>query len=131
MALSSERAEPSETSPLLEADTKKPLGASLGTLPNGTSVAAAAAGGSQGDGVEDEEAGETEEVVNPIFEGLPEVAARLHLLLPAVGVGVSRVKNCPPNQYILIGVLLRSSSVPLTKQSLSAAMARLAASSMP
>lgn len=39
-------------------------------------------------GVVDEEAGEVEEA-NPLFEGNPEMAAKMHLLLPAVGIGVS------------------------------------------
>ena len=63
-------------------------------LPTGTSLllpkdAVEAADGPPMVGAADEEAGEVEAPDNPIFEGLPEVAARLHILAPAVSIGVS------------------------------------------
>jgi hypothetical protein len=88
MAASYGHTEATETSPLLGTDdAKRSKDASLTKSTNGTVDTVAF--GSQNDGAEDEENGEAEEVVNPIFEGIPEVAARLHWLLPAVGIGVS------------------------------------------
>jgi hypothetical protein len=74
--------EPTETSPL--------LGDSSIPAPNGTiqEPPAKAANGMQTDGAQDEEAGEGDEPVNPLFEGLPDAAARLHILAPAVAIGV-------------------------------------------
>jgi hypothetical protein len=84
--------EPTETSPLLVASAPKSIEASLDAI-NGTRVS----GGdgtvkNQTDGNEAilrEETGEIEEPENPLFEGIPEVAARLNWLVPAIGIGVS------------------------------------------
>lgn len=92
MKASKEPTEPTETSPLLVKDASKPVDGSLGVLPdgpveNGNPVC------SSDSGVADEEVGETEDADNPVFNGLPEVAARLHWLLPAVGIGVCSIFN--------------------------------------
>ena len=90
MTLSNGHTEPTETSPLLGKDVSAGIGASSILAPNGTiqESPAKAANGVQTDGARDEEAGEGEEPVNPLFEGLPEAAARLHILAPAVAIGV-------------------------------------------
>src|SRR5277367_6673172 len=92
MALSSGHAEPTETSPLLRKDASAGIGASSIPAPNSTiqETPVKAANSVQTDGARDEEAGEGEEPVNPLFEGLPDAAARLHILVPAVAIGVSR-----------------------------------------
>lgn len=71
--------EPTETSPLLRKDVgaSKPLDASLGGL----------ADAPIGNG--HVEAGAVGEEENPMFDGLPEVMARMHWILPAIGFGVS------------------------------------------
>ncbi len=91
MTISNEHVEPTETSPLLGKDVSTSLENTSNPLPNGTSQAlpAGLADGPQRDGAEDEETGEVEEPENQLFEGLPEVAARLHILVPAVAIGVS------------------------------------------
>jgi hypothetical protein len=90
MALSNGHAEPTETSPLLGKDVSAGIGASSIPAPNGTiqESPAKAVNSVQTDGAQDEEAGEGEEPVNPLFEGLPDAAARLHILAPAVAIGV-------------------------------------------
>jgi hypothetical protein len=90
MALSDGHAEPTETSPLLGKGVSAEIGASSIPAPNGTiqESPAKATNGLQTDGAQDEEAGEGEEPVNPLFEGLPDAVARLHILAPAVGIGV-------------------------------------------
>lgn len=75
--------EPTETSPLLRKDVSaaKVLDGSLGALADAPIE----------NGVLNRhgEAGVVEEVENPMFDGLPEVMARMHWILPAVGLGVS------------------------------------------
>jgi len=90
MADSNGHAAPTETSPLLSKDVSAGIGASSILTPNGTvQESPAKVNGVQTDAAQDEEAGEGEEPVNPLFEGLPEAAARLHILAPAVAIGVS------------------------------------------
>jgi hypothetical protein len=90
MALSNGQAEPTETSPLLGKGVSAGIGASSIPAPNGTiqQPPAKAANSVLTDGARDEEAGEGEEPVNPLFEGLPDAVARLHILAPAVAIGV-------------------------------------------
>jgi hypothetical protein len=94
--------EPTETSPLLVADVPKSIEASLDAI-NGTKA-------SGGDGTAKhqtdrngailrEDAGEVEDAGNPLFEGLPEVAARLNWLVPAVGIGVSIIIQDPDDKF--------------------------------
>jgi hypothetical protein len=88
--------EPTETSPLL-ASASASTSAVITTSPNGVineSSAKPINGAAQTDGSADEEAGGSEEPDNPIFEGMPEVAARLHILTPAVAIGV-----CSKSRY--------------------------------
>src|ERR1700722_15439168 len=82
---------PTETSPLLSKDISTSSENSPDPLPDGTSQTSSTrlANGAQTDGAGDDETGEIEESGNPIFEGLPEVVARLHILVPAVAIGVS------------------------------------------
>jgi len=126
MALSDGDAEPTETSPLLGKDVSAGIGASSIPVPNGTiqESPAKAANGLQADGAWDEEAGEEEEPVNPLFEGIPDAVARLHILAPAVGIGVRG------SSITLVGELadeLHRSSWPLQiKQSLYQHMGKLA-----
>ena len=92
--------EPSETSPLLAKDISTPASASASTdTPfNGTVKGSVpeTINGAPIDGVTDEEAvGEAEEPHNPMFEGMPEVAARLHILAPAVAIGVGGTSRLP------------------------------------
>lgn len=91
MSDSNGHAAPSETSPLLSKDLAARTEASSIPTLNGTlqESPAKAANGVQTDGAQDEEAGEGDEPVNPLFEGLPDAAARLHILAPAVAIGVS------------------------------------------
>lgn len=72
-----------ETSPLLKKNlgASKPLDSSLGALPD----APIENGALNGNG----EAGAVEETENPMFEGLPEVMAKMHWIMPAIAVGVS------------------------------------------
>lgn len=85
--------EPTETSPLLAKDVAIPVSASTSTdiSPHGIlkDPPAESINGAPTDGGPDEEAaGDAGEPHNPIFEGMPEVAARLHILAPAVAIGV-------------------------------------------
>lgn len=91
MAVSNEAALATETSPLLGKDVAAVTGASSFASPNGTiqESPAKVINGAPTDRVQDEEAGEEEEPVNPLHEGLPDVAEKLHILAPAVGIGVS------------------------------------------
>ena len=90
MALSNGHPEPTEASPLLGKDVSARIGASSIPAPNSTiqESPVKAANGVQTDGGQHEEAGEGEEPVNPLFDGLPNAAARLHILAPAVAIGV-------------------------------------------
>lgn len=83
--------EPTEESPLLGKDPSTAASASSIALPNDTirESPAKTANGPQTEDAQAEEVGEGEEPVNPMFEGLPEVAAQLHILIPAVAIGVS------------------------------------------
>jgi hypothetical protein len=83
---------PSESSPLLSKGISGGIEASSIPAPNSTTqvLPNKAANGVQTNGAQDEEAGEGDEPVNPLYEGLPEAAARLHILAPAVAIGVSR-----------------------------------------
>ena len=89
MVASNGHAGPTETSPLLSKDTVVSIDTTANGSPNGVIEVRKVIDGAQTDGAADEEAGEAEELDNPIFEGLPEVAARLHILAPAVAIGVS------------------------------------------
>lgn len=100
MAISKANSEdgPSETSPLLTGSSSGKTQASstnktLGLFPNGTAeeVTGPANGGATAGG--DEEAGEPEEVANALFEGLPEMAKKLPMLLPALGIGVRLIPD--------------------------------------
>jgi len=90
MSVSNGHADPTETSPLLGKDISAGIGASSTPASNGTiqEPPAKAANDAETDGARDEEAGEGEEPANPLFEGLPDAAARLHILTPAVAIGV-------------------------------------------
>jgi hypothetical protein len=91
MAVSNGQAKPTETSPLLAKDTSSSTTSSSATPPNGTSDASDASasnGSAHPNESGDEETGDPEEPHNPIFVGLPDVAARLHILAPAVAIGV-------------------------------------------
>lgn len=83
--------EPTETSPLIGKDVSTTIENVSNPLPTDSSQALPSrlADGPQRDGAEDEETGEVEEPENQLFEGLPEVAARLHILAPAVAIGAS------------------------------------------
>ena len=89
-AVASVPKEPTERSPLLGNGTSKSWKEVSEPFPNGI-LEAGAAGDSNTkiDRARDEEAGEGEEENNPPFDGLPEVAAQLHWLVPAIGIGVS------------------------------------------
>jgi hypothetical protein len=90
MTASNEAAQPTETSPLLGKDVTTAIGASSIPSANGTiqDSPAKVANGAATDGARDEEAGE--EPVNPLHEGLPDVAEKLKILAPAVAIGVSK-----------------------------------------
>jgi hypothetical protein len=85
-------AHPTETSPLLGKDVSAVIGTSSIAHSNGTvqESPTKVANGAPTDGAQDEEAGEGEEPVNPLHEGLPDVAEKLRILTPAVAIGVSR-----------------------------------------
>lgn len=76
---------PSETSPLLANDYGKTSDGKLTVVPNEPIEEPVGDDGSIGD----EEAPEMGQAPNPLMEGLPEVAAKMHILLPAIGIGVS------------------------------------------
>lgn len=83
MAVLDDNTQPTERSPLLAKDSTKPVSdGSLGALPNGP-VENGAMNGDIG-GAEAQVVDED----NPLLKGMPEMAARLHWLLPAVGIGV-------------------------------------------
>ncbi|KFZ01292.1 hypothetical protein V500_00807, partial [Pseudogymnoascus sp. VKM F-4518 (FW-2643)] len=77
-------AAPSETSPLLANDYGKKSDERLTIVPNEPIEEPVGDDGRIGD----EEAPEMGQVPNPLMEGLPEVAAKMHILLPAIGIGV-------------------------------------------
>lgn len=86
MALTDGHVEATEASPLLGNDVpKSAVNGSSSALPNGSTehgtVASTATSA-------DEEAGAAT-VDNPLLDGMPDVAAQLKWLLPAVGIGVS------------------------------------------
>ena len=78
-------AAPSETSPLLANDYGKTSDGKLTVVPNEPIEEPVGDDGRIGD----EEAPEMGQAPNPLMEGLPEVAAKMHILLPAIGIGVS------------------------------------------
>jgi hypothetical protein len=78
-------AAPSETSPLLANDYRKTSDGKLTIVPNEPIEEPVDDDGR----IRDEEAPEMGQAPNPLMEGLPEVAAKMHILLPAVGIGVS------------------------------------------
>lgn len=78
-------ASPSETSPLLAKAYGKTRDGGLTIVPNEPIEEPVGDDGRIGD----EEAPEMGQAPNPLMEGLPEVAAKMYILLPAVGIGVS------------------------------------------
>ncbi|KFY92421.1 hypothetical protein V498_04979 [Pseudogymnoascus sp. VKM F-4517 (FW-2822)] len=77
-------AAPSETSPLLANAYGKTSDGKLTIVPNEPIEEQVGDDGRIGD----EEAPEMGQAPNPLMEGLPEVAEKMHVLLPAIGVGV-------------------------------------------
>ncbi|KAL5354707.1 hypothetical protein ACLOAV_000796 [Pseudogymnoascus australis] len=77
-------AAPSETSPLLANAYGKTSDGKLTIVPNEPIEEQVGDDGRIGD----EEAPEMGQAPNPLMEGLPEVAEKMHILLPAIGVGV-------------------------------------------
>ncbi|OBT90249.1 hypothetical protein VE02_01296 [Pseudogymnoascus sp. 03VT05] len=77
-------ASPSETSPLLANAYGKTRDGNLTIVPNEPIEEPVGDDGRIGD----EEAPEMGQAPNPLMEGLPEVAAKMYILLPAVGIGV-------------------------------------------
>lgn len=75
----------SETSPLLANAYGKTGDGKLTIVPNEPIEEPVGGDGRIGD----EEAPEMGQAPNPLMEGLPEVAAKMYILLPAIGVGVS------------------------------------------
>jgi hypothetical protein len=84
-------AAPSETSPLLANDYGKISNGKLTIVSNEPIDEPAS---SEDGRIGDEEAPEMGQAPNPLMEGLPEVAAKMHILLPAVGIGVSMLMFC-------------------------------------
>jgi hypothetical protein len=83
------QANTSETSPLLANGDGKSNNGTLTIIPSDP-IEEIVPSSSNGNGkIEDEEAA-VDQVANPLMEGLPEVAAKMHMLLPAVGIGVCR-----------------------------------------
>lgn len=80
------RPAPSETSPLLAHDYVSTSNGTLKVVPNEPIEEPV---GCDDGRIGDEEAPEMGQAPNPLMEGLPEVAAKMHILLPAVGIGVS------------------------------------------
>lgn len=78
-------ASPSETSPLLANADGKANNGKLAIASNEPIEEPVSDNGR----IVDEEAPEMGQAPNPLMEGLPEVAAKMHILLPAVGIGVS------------------------------------------
>lgn len=87
--------EPSERTSLLSKDAIKPIEPSLseGGNANGNGYGgigdSSKSGGSIVDEEVDAENGEVEQTENPMFEGNSEMARKMHLLFPAVAIGVS------------------------------------------
>lgn len=78
--------EATETSPLLgKVATNSSVCCTPSDIPNGSIEDGTVAGTGT---IADEEAGASS-VDNPLLEGMPDVAAQLKWLLPAVGIGVS------------------------------------------
>lgn len=112
---------PSETSPLLANADGKTSDGRLTIVPNEPVQEPAGSNGRIGD----EEAPEMGQAPNPLMEGLPEVAAKMHILLPAVGVGVSvriLLSRCYKSNQVY-----RSSSLHWTRPSSSLHTPKLAA----
>lgn len=89
-------ASPSETSPLLANAYGKTRDGGLTIVPNEPIEEPVGDDGRIGD----EEAPEMGQAPNPLMEGLPEVAAKMYILLPAVGIGVS-IRMIPSRCYSL------------------------------
>jgi hypothetical protein len=89
--------EPSERTTLLSKDAIKPIDSSLSDSINPEGNANGNGYGGTGDApksgvadsIMDEENGEVGEAVNPLFEGNDFMAKKMHLLFPAVAIGVS------------------------------------------
>lgn len=85
---------PSERTSLLSKDAINPSEPSLRQDGNANGnghggVGDSSKGGGNDDSVIDEENGEIEGAANPLFEGNAEMAKKMHLLFPAVAIGVS------------------------------------------
>ncbi|KAH8658662.1 putative MFS multidrug transporter [Tricladium varicosporioides] len=80
-------AEPDERTSLLNKAALKPGDSSLSRTITADNASDVNGNGIKKGDVVDEEAGEVEEE-NPLFEGNPEMAAKMHLLMPAVGIGI-------------------------------------------
>jgi len=88
----------SETSPLLANGDGKSNNGTLTVIPSDP-IEEIVPCTSNGNGkIEDEEAA-ADQVANPLMEGLPEVAAKMHMLLPAVGIGVCRDVSYSKSSY--------------------------------
>jgi hypothetical protein len=87
--------EPSESTTLLGKDAIKPIDPSLSEDGNANGNGyggigdSSKSGGSIVDEEVDAEHGEVEQADNPLFEGNAEMAKKMHLLFPAVAIGVS------------------------------------------
>lgn len=87
MPPSNGNAEPNERTSLLSKDIPKPIEPSLGdSITPETSVNGN--GSTLKNDDRDEEEGQVDEGENPMFEGNPKVATKMHLLFPAVSIGV-------------------------------------------
>jgi hypothetical protein len=88
--------EPTETSPLLAKDVATPASASAPTdISSHGVIKDSTTAPINGAPTDEEAAGDADEPHNPIFEGMPEVAARLHILTPAVAIGVRSKSRFP------------------------------------
>jgi hypothetical protein len=94
------QADASETSPLLANGEGKSNNGTLTVIPSDPiEEIVPSTSNRNGDGkIEDEEAA-ADQVANPLMEGLPEVAAKMHMLLPAVGIGVCKQVSCSKSSY--------------------------------
>jgi len=85
MADSNGNANPTETTSLLCKDAPRPVDPQL--CESNGNLAGSRVFADPAKNV-DEEVGEVEEPENPLFTGQPEAAQRMHLLFPAVAIGV-------------------------------------------
>jgi hypothetical protein len=85
---------PNETTSLLDQrDSQSDSSSIINDTPTATTTPSSLSNGSKSgggsvNGGSDVEAGEVEEPENPLFEGNPEMLAKMHLLFPAIALGV-------------------------------------------